>query len=304
MRFVGWTFCVLVFWIALAIPVSAQISSPQSVRLTMPISVTTPRGIVFDLQAADFRILIDKQPCSVQTVSHADIELAVGFVFDTTRSMQMRYPENGLRQAISAFMDNSDARNEYFVMEINESPRLLQDFTRDRNAVLAAVPQDRKGETDLYGGLAFALRKIQESPNRKALVVFSDGYDNKSKTKFEEMTRASAASDVMLVAVVEDPSLMSQKARSNTYLTPTNSEFVRYVELLGGLFVPVLSARADLNRITSGFADAAASLRQLYWTECEMAAPKSGWHDVKTEIIKPGLRNVTIAARQKTYRKK
>jgi Ca-activated chloride channel family protein len=57
------------------------------------------------------------------------------------------------------------------------------------------------GKTALYDAFLKALNEMDPLPGRKALILFSDGRDNESRSSLEDVLKALKASDITVFAV-------------------------------------------------------------------------------------------------------
>jgi VWFA-related protein len=132
----------------------------------------------------------------LQRITHFasdDVPVTVGLVIDTSGSMRPRHKD--VVTAALAFIHSSNPKDEVFV--VNFGDRVTSGlpanvpFTADaaqlRDALWLGVPE---GRTALYDAILFSLRHLEKGKcEKKTLMLVSDGGDNSSIHKSEEVMR-------------------------------------------------------------------------------------------------------------------
>jgi Ca-activated chloride channel homolog len=168
----------------------------------LPVSVVDKDGYPFlALQQQHFNIYEDRVLQDITLFKQEDIPVTVGLVLDSSGSM--RYEMASLRAAASTFVRESNSEDETFIVSFGDQPRLDQDFTRtarDLNASLDRIAAH--GSTSLYDAVSFAANHIQKGfHEKKALLVVSDGVDNRSRYKSEEVLDELRESRIILYTI-------------------------------------------------------------------------------------------------------
>lgn len=149
---------------------------------------------VRDLDAGDFRVRVDGRDQKLERVDFAtEVPLALGLVVDTSGSMEFMMDET--KRAASGFLqDTVTELDQAFVVDFDTLPKLRQASTGDLVKLYAAfremVPN---GYTALYDAILFALSELDEGPQRRALVLLTDGDDYKSRFGGNRCVRAARA---------------------------------------------------------------------------------------------------------------
>jgi hypothetical protein len=140
------------------------------------------------------RISADGIPHAPSFVS-GDGGTSVALVVDMSTSMRGRKAER-TRNAIKEFMAEADARNRYTLVIFNTTIKVLGEFSGDepgRDALFAALKaQPAAGETVLYDACLAArdiLAKSSGARSKRAVVVFTDGLDTRSKVPITALNR-------------------------------------------------------------------------------------------------------------------
>lgn len=156
------------------------------------------------LAREDFSIQEDGRPQTMTGFEVAEnLPLTIGLVVDGSGSM-----EKGLSFVHDAsadlFRDLIHEKDRGFVIEFRERPKFLQDLTGDSGSLQRAARETRaEGATALYDSVILGLYQFRALQGRKALVVVTDGADNRSHVEFDTLLRycRSAGSPIYFIAV-------------------------------------------------------------------------------------------------------
>jgi len=139
------------------------------------------------------------QPITV--FKHEDLPVSLGLVVDNSRSIEPRKAR--LDAAALSFVDKSNPEDETFIIHFDSEVRLSRSFTHDRMSLhhdlAGAKPY---GETALYDAIMTGLDTMNEaSYSKKALLVITDGIDNRSQSTLEQVVARASRDDVMIFPV-------------------------------------------------------------------------------------------------------
>lgn len=199
---------LFVFVLALGIP-AAQAQPDfrvESSLVVLHVSVTDHKGdAVRDLPKDSFHVSEDGVPQAVTLFSQEDLPVAAGLVVDNSGSMRRKLPE--VVAAAFAFARSSNPDDQMFVVHFNERVVLGlppgKAFITGPDQLEAAMLRIRAiGQTALYDAIADSLGHISRSPlHKKVLIVLSDGGDNASHLRFEDVLTAVQQSNVVVYTV-------------------------------------------------------------------------------------------------------
>jgi VWFA-related protein len=186
----------------------------------LPVTVTNRKGeFVPNLAATDFQVSEAGRPQQITLFRPEDVPVTVGLVVDNSGSMGAKRSE--VVAASLAFVQSSNPGDEMFVVNFNQrvSLGLLQSvpFTSDLKQLRGALSRDRPvGNTALYDGIAAALEHLKAgSRERKALIVVTDGGDNASHMKFQELLKMAQSSNAIIYAIgIFDPSYSGENPQA------------------------------------------------------------------------------------------
>ncbi len=132
--------------------------------------------------------------------SEARIPLSVVLVLDASGSMKKNL--GFLQEAASAFLGKLEPGDEAMVVQFNESVKGSAEFTGDTERLDQFVEAVQAwGGTALYDAVHYSLQRIRDRPGRKALVVFSDGADNTSSFKEQEVLDYARAVEATIYCI-------------------------------------------------------------------------------------------------------
>ena len=174
-------------------------------RVILYATVRSRDGLVADLTRGDFTILEDGKPQELLEFSREDVPVAIGVLVDNSGSMLNKGAE--VAAAAKAFVRATNPLDDIFVLHFNEqlSYGLPADlpFTGDRAVLDAALDRMRlEGQTALYSAIVEGLAHLDKSTlTKKALIVISDGRDNASRVRLDDVVRRADLSGASFYAL-------------------------------------------------------------------------------------------------------
>ncbi len=250
----------------------------------IPVRVTTDLGTsVTNLGRKDFHLFEDSVEQTITTFAKDDAPLSVGIIFDSSGSMRNKMKKS--LEAISAFFRNANPDDEFFLIEFNDRPRLTVPFTSDWSEVYRRVAKVRPfGCTSLYDALQTAVVQMKKAKNtRKAVLIISDGGDNRSRHSFKEIRNNLLEADVLVYAI----GIFDQNAEG---LTPEEKNGPKLLDELAGQTGGRHYPTDDLDSLPEISSRIGLELRNQYLVGF---TPESGTNDGKFHRVK-----VTLAERE------
>ena len=168
----------------------------------IPVSVTDPMNrLVTGLEKKDFKVFEDKVEQEVSQFSSEDAPMSVGLVFDASGSMGAKLGK--ARQAVAQFFKTANPEDEFFLIQFNDRPELVQGFTPLTEEIQNRLTfTQAKGRTALLDGVYMAMNQMKKARNpRKAILIISDGGDNSSRYTESEVRNAVREADVQIYAI-------------------------------------------------------------------------------------------------------
>jgi Ca-activated chloride channel family protein len=178
--------------------------SARADLVLLHVTVTDRQGrYISGLSQQSFRVFEDNKPQEVRFFLPEDAPATVGFLVDNSGSMQAN--RLGVLTAAQAFVAASNPDDELFALTFNDDIRAVlpadSPFTSDHRTLHLALGQAIRpqGRTALHSAIAAGLEYLDRGRHeRKALVIVSDGADNASAMRFEQLLAHVEASNVLL----------------------------------------------------------------------------------------------------------
>ena len=262
----------------------------------VPVTVTDPMNrLVTGLEQEDFQIFENNGRQKIATFASEDAPVSIGIIFDLSGSMTSKLIR--ARESILQFIKTANPQDEFFVIGFNDRPELIEDFTSSVEDIQARLATVRSGHrTALLDAIYFGLTKMKDARHeRKALLVVSDGGDNRSRYTEGELRAQVREADVEIYSIgVFDPYAATPEERTGPQLLNDLSE-----ETGGRLFrVDDIAEMGDIAEKIS------TELRNQYVIGFR---PKDltrdgKWRKVKVKVNPPaGLPPLTVHARTGYY---
>ncbi len=167
---------------------------------------------VKDLNQSDVRILDNGRPAERITYfqSQTNLPLRVGILIDASASVTNRFKFE--QKSAAAFLQRVLRPGSDLAMLVgfNERPRLIRGLTDHHDLVAQGMKQFLpEGETAIYDAVAFAcqeLAKLRDSqPTRRALILITDGDDNRSGLSLQQAVEAALRSETIIYVLSTNP---------------------------------------------------------------------------------------------------
>jgi VWFA-related protein len=168
------------------------------------------------LAKEDFTLLQDNVPQVITHFTSEDAPATIGLVFDCSDSMSGPRLARA-REAAYALLSNAGPEDEFFLVRFSDRPELLIESTRQTGQVRRAVETLRPGGfTAVLDAVKMAWLEMSKAKHRrKAIVLFSDGEDNHSRTTAAEFKRFAQESDTTIYTLFISESWNSALMQSN-----------------------------------------------------------------------------------------
>jgi VWFA-related protein len=246
------------------------------------VTVQDAQGLfVDDLEAGDFRVIEDGRPQPIEVFeSHQDLATGLGILVDNSGSSSEIL--RSVRGDVPDFVEDLPGGDEAFVVAFGTNLELVYDFGEESDAIGRALDRLRPyGTSVLFDALYTSIEKISESRHeRQALIVLTDGNDNRSVTTYTEVVGAAESGMVILYFVGIGPS-----ALVDTYT-------LRGLAAKTGGSLIMLGREREVGDALEEIRDDLG--RQYYIGYHASAEP--GYHTIEVQV--PERDNVTVRARE------
>jgi Ca-activated chloride channel family protein len=156
---------------------------------------------VIDLPKQNFSLLEGGVPQQIQYFNREDGPISVALILDFSGSMNNK--AEFVIQAVDEFFQNANPEDDYYVIAVSDRPTLVADASQSSNTILAhlgAIPPH--GMTALYDSIYLGVNKLRAARyKRRAMVIVSDGGDNRSKYTLKEIKSVLQESDALTYSV-------------------------------------------------------------------------------------------------------
>jgi VWFA-related protein len=225
------------------------------------VNVTDDRGVYIpDMTKDEFEVYEEGKK---QEILHFDSNprpVVIGLLIDTSGSMEGLKMERA-KQGASAFLEHVTDQDEAFVMGFDAFPRLMQDLTPNRARLRDAIQQMQpQGATSLNLAIVEASDILVDRPERRALIILSDGFDTVQSVTEGQAIEYALSQDVRLYTIGIFDTL--PQARSSGFDTLNRGEVSMraYSDGTGGRTF-ILNSLGELER---AYDEIAAELRSQY----------------------------------------
>ncbi|MBI4470485.1 MAG: VWA domain-containing protein [Acidobacteria bacterium] len=170
---------------------------------------------VAGMNEANFAVAEDGAIQQIVFFEKRDAPISVVLVLDVSSSMDGESLREAKRAALD-FVDQSHPRNELALIAFNDRVRIVRNFTSDRAQLVQPIRElTASGGTALHDAIGQAVELMAGAQHaRHVIVVLSDGKDEDSARKFNQVERLVQASDVVVFAIGE-----YSKVERKLYLT-------------------------------------------------------------------------------------
>jgi len=167
-----------------------QVDTSQFPEVTVYVSFTDDRGEPVGVTPQEIRLKEDDHVISPDQFSGMGevSELTTMLVIDVSGSMNSGGKLAAAKAAASAYVEQMRPGDRAGLMMFNTSIELVQPVTRDTKALTAAISGlQAKNDTAMYDALIEAVEQLDSFTGRKAIIVLTDGLDNRSTNSAQDI---------------------------------------------------------------------------------------------------------------------
>jgi Ca-activated chloride channel family protein len=184
------------------------------------VSVSDSRSrFLSGLAQGDFALFEDGVQQEVSFFTRTQVPLVIALLIDSSGSMNEKLPT--AKEAAVRFIASLSPEDLGQVVQFGDHVETLQDFTSDQRSLEAAVRRTRAGGgTCLYDAVYVTLRQLRgrgdaERPERRAIVLLSDGEDTTSLATDQQVIDLARRSEIGIYSIglrSDDPEERSRPA--------------------------------------------------------------------------------------------
>ncbi len=226
------------------------------------------------MTAADFELFEAGKPLEIVSVRPVTTKVNLVLLLDVSGSVDNYV--NFIRKAARSFIETVGPSDRTAIVLFSEDVKVLSDFTSDKASLSKSLDTfDAGGSTAYYDALAYTLADMLRPlrGERTAIVVLTDGDDNRSFLAFDSLAGAIEESGALIYPLYVPTGLVAASEASavaenidplrNRHLTLTskaNAEGPQLAKLSGGVYYPI----SQLSQIQTAYDDIALQLRTAY----------------------------------------
>jgi Ca-activated chloride channel homolog len=187
-----------------------QVDTSDFPRVTVYVSALDASGQPVGIDPAQLILDEDGQPITpdeVQASGPVDA-LTVMLVMDVSGSMNRNGKLTAAKQAADAFIGRMEPQDKVGLMSFDTQVQLVQPPTSDKQRVTQAVSTlYGVKDTAIYDALVAAEGELAGVPGRKAIILLTDGMDNRSTSHLEDVVAGTNDRSLTISVVgLGDPS--------------------------------------------------------------------------------------------------
>jgi VWFA-related protein len=271
--------------------------SPQLMRVNASVTDRNGRAIP-GMRDADFSVYEDGAERKIVNVTPTTEPFNLVLLLDVSGSVEERI--DFIRKAARDFLSTASPQDRISIIAFHDDIKIISNFTTDRRLLSQKLDElDAGGATALYDALAYTLVDTLKPlrGERTAVVIMSDGDDNKSFVPFPAILEATIESGALIYPLyvpsglipegsVPKPSVTVDPMRSK-YLTITTraaEEGQKLADGSGGVFYSI----KRIEDLQKAYDDVVAQMRTAYTITYDSTANSSGQRRVRVRANREG----------------
>lgn len=247
--------------------------APQLMRFNASVTDRNGRAIG-GMRESDFTVWENGVERRVTNVAPANEPFNLVLLLDVSGSVEERM--DFIRKAARDFLRTTSPQDRISIISFRDDIQVISDFSTDRSMLSRKLDEiDAGGGTALYDALGYCLseplRKLRGE--RTAIVVMSDGDDNKSFLPFPAILEALLESGALVYPLYVPSGLIPEtsvpkpeitidplRTRYLTLTTRAEEEGRKLATVSGGIYYPI----RRLEDLQKAYDDVVAQLRSAY----------------------------------------
>jgi Ca-activated chloride channel homolog len=258
----------------------------RSVTRTVPLFVTVTDStgrLVPDLQREDFEVYDNGKKQDLTVFENKSLPIGVVVMLDTSGSMTLILDlvKAGAEQFLIRMLPEDVGRVGAFSDKIQFLPE--DEFTGDRDRLVSLLKElDFGYPTRLWDAIDEGLRKLEGVPQRKVVLVFTDGADTASRRDLDDVMHQARTKDVMVytIGLATEIGMGGSRVRSSP-----DKGLKRLSEETGGGFYLLKSS----DELGPTFTRVANELHSQYVLAFSPAALDGKVHKLDVKVRRPGM---------------
>ena len=225
------------------------------------------------LKAGDFEVSESGASREIISVEQSTAPFNLVLLLDVSGSVENYV--TFIRKAARSFVDTVDAKDKVSIVIFNDDVKVLSKFTTDKGKLSVSLDTfDAGGGTAYYDALAFTISDTLRplKGERTAVVILTDGDDNRSFLAFDSLTGSIQESGALIYPLYVPSGLIALAAQGvNADIDPMRKKYMslsakssgegeRLAKVSGGVYYPI----TRIEQIQQAYQDIALQLRTAY----------------------------------------
>ncbi len=247
--------------------------APQLLRFNASVTDRNGRAIG-GMRESDFTVFENGVERRVTNVAPANEPFNLVLLLDVSGSVEERM--DFIRKAARDFLRTTSPQDRIAIISFRDDIKVISDFSTDRTMLSRKLDEiDAGGGTALYDALGYVLSSMlkQLRGERTAIVVMSDGDDNKSFVPFPAILEALMESGALVYPLYVPSGLIPEssvpkpeitidplRTRYLTLTTRAEDEGKKLAASSGGIYYPI----RRLEDLQKAYNEVVAQLRSAY----------------------------------------
>jgi len=252
----------------------ARTESPAAALKVATVRVTDLKNRSIDgLKASDFEVTEGGQSREIVSVARSTAPFNLVLLLDVSGSVENYV--NFIRRAARNFVETVDAHDRVSIVMFNDDVKVLSTFTTDKGKLSESLDTfDAGGGTAYYDALAYVIADTIRPlrGERSAIVVLTDGDDNRSFLAFDSLTGSIQESGALIYPLYVPSALIAASVQNpNADIDPVRRKYMslsakasgegeELAKISGGVYYPI----SEISQIQKAYDDIVAQLRTAY----------------------------------------
>lgn len=234
------------------------------------------------LEAKDFEVVESGVQQEIISVERSTAPFNLVLLLDVSGSVENYV--NFIRKAARSFVETVDRHDRVSIVTFNDDVKVISGFTTDKGKLSESLDTfDAGGGTAYYDALAFVISDTLRplKGERTAIVVLTDGDDNRSFLAFDSLTGSIEESGALIYPLYVPSGLIALSSRSqDAQIDPLREKYMslseraegegeKLAKISGGVFYSI----SRLSQINEAYEDIARQLRTAYNVKYRSGSP-------------------------------
>ncbi len=168
----------------------------------VPVTVTDAYNQpVIDLPRQNFTLYEGGVAQPIRYFSNEDAPISVGLILDCSGSMRNKIEYE--QEALAEFFKYANPQDDYFAIAVSSHPEVIATSEQSIETIQAKLGEtEPRGGTALYDAVYLGISRMRSAQHqRKALVIITDGGDNRSRYNLKETRKMVQEADVLTYGI-------------------------------------------------------------------------------------------------------